>query len=59
METIKELNTNELEQVNGGMRCVFSGYSSEPDAMFCFSSGEDGFGIVVCVYIGVGLGMNE
>jgi len=59
METIKELNTNELEQVNGGLKCFIFGYSSGTETVLCYSEGkENEGGAAACAYIGVGLGTN-
>jgi len=67
METIKELNTQELEQVNGGTSiCIGIGFSvggvgGEADA--CFTSGattsdddHSGVGATACYYLGLGAG---
>jgi len=67
METIKELNINELEQVNGGdvfAWCFLIGGSSDPAAAACFAGGENtverngAFGATACAFLGVGIGIN-
>jgi len=60
METIKELNTNELEQVNGGLNCWLIGYSSGAETVLCYSEGEENEGgAAACAFIGVGMGRND
>jgi len=67
METIKELNVNELEQVNGGanMVCFFIGGSSEPVTQACayYGTGSDaqnrGGGAIACYYLGIGAGAGQ
>jgi len=63
METIKELNIKELDQVNGGnVVCIGIGYSSHPEASACYGEGTStsdsdiGKGASACYYIGIGIG---
>jgi len=65
MNNLKELNLNELEQVNGGNAgsfCVFIGFSSHVTANACVAVGvgaqdeDDGFGVTACALVGVGMG---
>jgi len=64
METIKELNMNELEQINGGNTgaCFIVGVSSGAVVSACSKEGSSmtdenfGAGAIVCYFLGSGIG---
>jgi len=63
METIKELNIKELEQVAGGITWCFGvGISDTPEVAACAQVGSStcddykGIGANACAYIGIGFG---
>jgi len=69
METIKTLNMNELEQINGGIAyCIILGASNCTEAPACWGEGSSlsdkypsenyGYGVNICDIIGVGFGGN-
>jgi len=63
METIKELDMMELEQVTGGNAlCALFGLSDGGDVAACANHGAGtndtnaGIGFTLCIYAGIGLG---
>jgi len=63
METIKELNMNELEQICGGNGlCASLGLSDGVDVAACADAGvgtndtNAGIGFTLCIFVGIGFG---
>jgi len=63
METIKELNMEELDQISGGSAfCVVLGFSTGEDLGGCLVPGagtddtKAGIGFNLCKYVGFGAG---
>jgi len=68
MNSLKELNMEELEQVSGGKTftaCVIVGLSTDMTANACVGKGvgtegeKSGMGANMCAWLGYGIGFSE